>query len=71
MMNRATLFEHRDLWSFEETARSGEAPSGLDEAESELFSELRDNVHGVGLRLEQERIPLEWASREIRAWYGA
>ncbi|MFZ4616058.1 MAG: Wadjet anti-phage system protein JetD domain-containing protein [Rectinemataceae bacterium] len=70
MMDRPTLLEHRDLWSFEETARSGEVPSGLDAAESELFSELRDNVHGVGVRLEQERIPLDWAADRIRAWYN-
>ena len=57
LMDRETLMAHRDWWSVEGADRrcTRELP-GLDEAESALYQDLRDDRLGIGVRLEQERI---------------
>lgn len=67
LMDRATLEAHRFLWGSENpaTRHTGEL-SRLTEDERQLFVELRDNVHGAQLRMEQERLPYAWVLEAIR-----
>lgn len=61
MMDASTLHAHRALWGTEPAdKRYGGALLRLDAAEQTLFGELRDNVHGQHVRLEQERIRYGW-----------
>jgi hypothetical protein len=68
LMDLETLNGHRSLWGDEDPATryTGEL-SRLGEEERQLFVELRDNVHAMNLRMEQERIPYTWAVEAIRA----
>lgn len=68
LMDRATLFEHADLWSFERDQHRAVRLDGLTPDESSLFTELRENRLGIGVRLEQERIPLKWAFDRLMQW---
>jgi hypothetical protein len=57
LMDRATLLQHRELWSQEPPERrSMQDLDGLDEAERALYDDLRQDRLGQGVRLEQERI---------------
>lgn len=58
LMDRETLFSARELWvkEQEEERHMAELPN-LNEAELMLYRELRDNLIGENIRLEQERIP--------------
>ena len=60
LMDEATLLEHRELWS-SETKQSLQSLSLLTEAEQQVMESLRMDRYGVGVRLEQERIPWELA----------
>ena len=61
MMDAATLHAHRALWGTEPAdKRYGGALLRLDAAEQALFGELRDNVHGAHVRMEQERVGYGW-----------
>jgi hypothetical protein len=57
LMDTGTFLEHRHLWGSENTARrfTGHLEN-LSVAESQLFSELKDDRWGDRVRLEQERI---------------
>lgn len=55
LMDRATLFGHRDRWVTEETQATGPLEHLTDD-ESTLFAELLAGAHGERVRLEQERI---------------
>lgn len=67
LMDESTLHAHRDLWGSEDSDKRfvGEL-SRLTEAEQSLFGQLRDNVVGERIRLEQERIGYGWAVKAIR-----
>ncbi|MDD2389544.1 MAG: DUF3322 domain-containing protein [Desulfobacterales bacterium] len=58
LMDRETLFSARDLWVKEQDGERyiADLPN-LSETESQLYRELRDNLIGENIRLEQERIP--------------
>ncbi len=58
LMDRDTLFSARDQWvkEKEEERHMAELPN-LTASESTLYRELRDNLIGENVRLEQERIP--------------
>jgi hypothetical protein len=62
LMDTATLYEHRDLWVTEPKPFTG-TPALLTEAEASALAELRALAH---VRLEQERIPWEYALRALR-----
>lgn len=66
LMDAATLLAHRPQWGNEEADKRflGELP-GLTDAEQELFMQLRGDVHGPRVRLEQERIGYAWVVRAI------
>lgn len=68
LMDRATLIEHKDLWSFEKDQHRAISFERLTGIESALYSELKNNSFGIGVRLEQERIPMEWANRQLESW---
>lgn len=57
LMDRETLFSARELWVKELDEERHMADPNLTEAESQLYRELRDNLIGENIRLEQERIP--------------
>ncbi|WP_422386781.1 Wadjet anti-phage system protein JetD domain-containing protein [Cryobacterium psychrophilum] len=62
--HEATLLDNRELWSIE-GKQSVQSLSLLTESEMEAADSLRSDRHGVGVRLEQERIP--WASVDAAA----
>ncbi len=57
LMDRETLMEFRGLWGREDDDKRCAADLGnLVETERRLYSDLRDNILGENIRLEQERI---------------
>lgn len=61
MWDAATLDAHRALWGTEPAdKRYGGILTRLDAPEQAVFDALRDNLHGVHVRLEQERIAYGW-----------
>lgn len=68
LMDRVTLLEHRAHWVCEPKPTRA-ALSGLTPAEAAFYEELRADVHGPSVRLEQERIrfhQVETALRHLR-----
>ncbi len=65
-MDRATLLAHRASW-VTEGKRSESTLSRLTAPEQALFDELRSDVHGERVRLEQERIAFGWLQRALLA----
>jgi len=67
LMDEATLLSHRHGWGSEESDKRfmGEL-SRLSDTEQRLFVQLRDDVHGERLRLEQERLAYTWVVDAIR-----
>lgn len=66
LMDERTLLDHRDLWSFEEKQHPGAAFDRLTEDEVRLFSDLKNNRWGIGVRLEQERLDLDYCKARLR-----
>lgn len=67
LMDAQTLHAHRAAWGNEDSDKRFRGDlSRLTQAEQALFTQLRENVHGEGLRLEQERIGYEWVLAAIR-----
>ena len=66
LMDRETLVQHRDRWVREDRPAASSL-TRLTPAELELFSELVSDVHGVRVRLEQERIDWPWAQDTLVA----
>lgn len=64
MMDEATLKAHRELCVREE-APASRLPANLTAAEASLCAALLNNEYGDHLRLEQERIGIEWVRREL------
>ena len=66
LMDRATLEQHRALWGQEPKQRRflGQLDR-LNAEENALFEDLRDNVLGERVRLEQERIDFGWVLQSI------
>lgn len=66
LMDSVTLHAHRYVWGSEDAdKRFMGTLSRLTDAEQMLFSQLRDDVHGEYLRLEQERIGYAWVVTAI------
>lgn len=57
LMDERTLLGHRPLWSTEKNPHSARELPHLTAAENALYRKLREEEFGVGVRLEQERIP--------------
>ena len=64
LMDRETLIRHRDMWVKEPRPTSHDLKN-LTEQESALYDALRRNELGERVRLEQERIPFDWAERAL------
>jgi len=62
LMDEATLLAHRDAWVSEPTP-SKAALSRLTAEESALYDGLRSDAFGTAVRLEQELIRWDWATR--------
>jgi hypothetical protein len=66
LMDRATLLEHRPLWTTEEAPHV--APlDRLTPEEAALYADLRYDRLGRAVRLEQERISIGWLRRVLDA----
>jgi hypothetical protein len=66
LMDRATLLAHRASWVTEGKQFEGDL-TRLSASERALFDELRTDVHGERVRLEQERIAFGWLRRALQA----
>ncbi len=66
LMDRDTLMACRDVWGQEEPAKrfTGD-PGHLSEVEAAMYRDLRDDVLGERVRLEQERIPFGRVKRVL------
>jgi Uncharacterized protein conserved in bacteria len=65
MMDEATLLIFQDLWAFEKVQSAVTYPEELNETEQHLFTRLKNTDWGSGVRLEQERISMEFASKKL------
>lgn len=65
MMDESTLLVFQDLWVVEKVQSADTYPERLTESERRLFDGLKNNVWGTGVRLEQERITMEYASQQL------
>lgn len=66
LMDRETLMEFRRLWVREDDDKRCPADLGnLDERERRLYSDLRDNILGENVRLEQERIAFAFLKKTL------
>jgi hypothetical protein len=64
LMDRTTLFDHRELWSREESQHR-ESPANLTADERQLYDDLRASRFGDAVRLEQERIAYHCVTRAL------
>lgn len=66
LMDRETLLEFRHLWGREDDDKrcTNELPN-LSETELELYLDLKSNVLGENVRLEQERIAFGWLRERL------
>lgn len=69
LMDRRTLLSHRDHWSDESSPTRRPLPH-LTEAEQSLYQDLISDVHGMGVRLEQERVRFSWVHDALLQWTG-
>ena len=68
LMDEATLLRFRNLWV--EEAKPARVPylPNLTPVEAKLYAGLRCGTYGTRVRLEQERIPWDWAWNNVRGW---
>jgi hypothetical protein len=71
LMDKETLLAHKKLWSLEHAQSTETALDRLTSAEQELFSALKANIWGSGVRLEQERLPWAAAMEELLLAVGS
>jgi len=72
LMDRETLFTFQSLWGTEpEDRRSVARLTNLYQEEQQLYDDLRDNVMGNRIRLEQERICFNYLRRRLNSVIGA
>ena len=68
LMDAATLLAHRALWGAEDKdKRFMGTLSRLNDAERVLFEQLRDDVLGERIRMEQERLGFTWVNAAIQS----
>ena len=64
LMDRETLLAHQTYWGLETTPERRDLPR-LNSVEFRLYDDLRQNLLGDKLRLEQERIGFDWLERRL------
>lgn len=67
LMDEPTLLDHRSLWGREEKPAGNAVLPLLTAAEQKLYAELRNHRFAPRVRLEQERIPWDYAWSRIVA----
>ncbi|MDO5609749.1 MAG: DUF2220 family protein [Pseudomonadota bacterium] len=67
MMDERTLLAHLPL-CVRELRPLRASLTHLDAQEAALYAALQDGRHGADLRLEQERLPWDWAWQQVLAW---
>jgi hypothetical protein len=65
LMDRETLLAHEGRWG-SESAPTTAAMTGLDPAETSVYTDLVTDRFGSAVRLEQERIDWAWAMGRLR-----
>lgn len=65
LMDNETLHSHKDLWVEEKTPCAAETLPLLSDAEQSLYQDIKKNVWGQNIRLEQERIAWGFAWKEV------
>ncbi len=69
LMDRKTLLDHRPLWGQEEDSkRCLDSLLHLTDEEQGLYNDLKNNVLGPNIRLEQERICFSHVKRITQQW---
>lgn len=66
LMNEETLLAFRDLWVHEKEQNLASALPMLNTVEQEVYRGLKEQRWGVNVRLEQERIPWNFAAPRLR-----
>jgi hypothetical protein len=64
-MDQQTLLAHQPLWGVEQKPETGNLDR-LNEKESALYDQLRQNRWGERIRLEQERIGFDFLVEALR-----
>ena len=70
LMDESTLFDHRDLWSFEPDQNRAKELPFLTEPEQSLYTNLHDNTWGIGVRMEQERLDWDYCMERLEEALG-
>jgi hypothetical protein len=66
LMDEHTLLRHRTLWSEEPSQHPAQVLERLHVGEAEVYRGLKQHTWGPSVRLEQERIALDWAACELQ-----
>lgn len=66
LMDEKTLLAFRNLWGDEEKPCAVKSHSRLDENEIEVYRKLKQHYWGPRVRLEQERIPWDYAWSKVK-----
>lgn len=66
LMDEHTLLRHRPLWSEEPSQHPAQALERLHAGEAEVYLGLKQHAWGPSVRLEQERIALDWVADELQ-----
>ena len=67
MMDNTTLLRHRELWVEEKEQHGAESLPNLNDSELDVYRNLKQQLWGFHVRLEQERIAWPEAWLAIRA----
>lgn len=59
LMDEETFFAHRDLWTYDDVGTFSGYLGALNEREAWFYRALVDGSYGFGVRLSQERLPLD------------
>lgn len=66
LMDEHTLLRHRTLWSEEPSQHPAQVLERLHVGEAEVYRGLKQHSWGPSVRLEQERIALDWVACELQ-----
>jgi hypothetical protein len=70
LMDRATVLHHQEQWGHEQSPATRDLPR-LNEAEAQLYNDLRSNQFAPALRLEQEKISFAFFQSALQMLVGS
>ncbi|MEX5748567.1 Wadjet anti-phage system protein JetD domain-containing protein [Massilia sp. X63] len=71
LMDQDTLLQHRPLWSEEPSQHPAQELERLHASEAAVYRGLKQHAWGASIRLEQERVALDWVAGELQRALGA